>query len=112
MRFHGNVGYGETVETTPGVWEDAIVERVTYGDVIRNSRKLTQGEVLNPGLSLGNAISIVADAYASAHYFQIRYVDWQGQKWTVTDVEIARPRLILNLGEVYNGPAGESPDTP
>lgn len=104
MKFSGSVGYGETVETADGVWEDAIVERIHYGDVIRNSRKLTQGEVLNSDLSLGNAISILADAYATAHYFQIRYVEWQEAKWTVIDVEIQRPRLILTLGEVYNGP--------
>ena len=109
MKFHGKVGYGDTVETSPGVWEDVITERDHFGDVIRNSRKLTQGENLNQDLSLGNALSMVADAYASEHFFKIRYVTWAGVRWSVTDVEIQRPRLILTLGEVYNGPTPVEP---
>ena len=27
-RFYGVVGYGEAVETSPGVWVDQIVERL------------------------------------------------------------------------------------
>jgi len=103
-RFHGKVGYGESTETSPGVWEDVITERLYYGDVVRNSRTLVDGEDLNQDLSVGNSISIVADAYANGHIFAIRYVEWAGALWTVPSVEVERPRLILRLGEVYNGP--------
>ena len=103
-RFNGPVGYGESVETAPGVWEDSIVEYIYTGDVVKNSRKLTQGERLNDDISVGNSISIVADAYANTHFFAIRYVEWTGVRWTVTDVEVQPPRLLLRLGGVYNGP--------
>jgi hypothetical protein len=33
----------------------------------------------------------------------MRYVEWAGVRWTVQDVEVQRPRLLLRLGEVYNG---------
>lgn len=110
-RFHGEVGYGETVEAAEGVWEDTVVEYLYYGDVIRNTRKLTDGESVNDDLSVGNSISIVADAYANDHFFAIRYVKWSGTLWKVRDVEVQSPRLILRLGGVYNGPipAPESP---
>jgi hypothetical protein len=49
----------------------------------------------------------VADAYANEHYFAIRYVEWAGVRWTVQDVEVQHPRLILRLGEVYNGKAAD-----
>lgn len=104
MRFHGKVGYGETVETSPGVHQDVITERESFGDVVRNTRKLTEGEGVNQDLSVGNSISIVGDAYAVMHIFAMRYVEWLGERWTITDVEVERPRLILRLGEVYNGP--------
>jgi hypothetical protein len=104
MRFHGEVGFGETVETSPGVYSDVIVAHEYYGDVTRAARKLAEGEDLNQDLSLVNSISIVANAYASEHFFEVRYVLWNGVYWTVTDVEIQRPRLLLRLGEVYNGP--------
>lgn len=103
-RYHGKVGYGSTVETAPGVHADQITERSYYGEIVRNSRGLREGEVLNQDITVGNSISIVADAYANEHFFAIRYVEWAGELWTVIDVEVQHPRLILRLGEVYNGP--------
>lgn len=103
-RFYGRIGYGTTVEGEPGVWADEIVERSYYGDVVRNTRELNDGENLNADLSVQNSISIVADAYANDHFFAIRYVEWAGVLWTVSSVEVQSPRLLLKLGEVYNGP--------
>lgn len=104
-KFYGSVGYGETVETRPGVWEDQIIEKQYYGDVVRNTRQLREGEHLNNDLSVSNSISIVADAYAFEHFFAIRYVSWAGARWTVSEVDASsRPRLLLRLGGVYNGP--------
>jgi hypothetical protein len=102
-RFFGRIGYGESIETAPGVHTDNIVEYSYYGDVIRNSRELRAGENLNPDLSVQNSISIVADAYANEHFFDIRYVEWAGVLWTVDSVEVQSPRLLLRLGKVYNG---------
>jgi len=105
-RFSGKVGYGESQEvpTDSGIWVEVITELPYYGDVVRNSRKLENGESLNDNISVSNSISIVADEYATKHFFAIRYVIWQGVAWTVTDVEVKHPRLILSLGKVYNGP--------
>lgn len=108
-KFYGEIGYGETVETRPGVWEDNIVERKYYGDVIRNTRRLEEGEKVNNDLSVGNSINIVADAYANEHFFAIRYIKWAGTLWTVSDVEVQSPRLILRLGGVYNGQTPPAP---
>lgn len=103
-KFYGKIGYGIPTETAPGVWEDVIVEHEYYGDVVRNTRKSQEGEQINNDLSVGNSISVVADAYASVHFFAIRYVEWAGTKWTVPEVEVLSPRLLLRLGGVYNGP--------
>jgi hypothetical protein len=111
-RFHGRVGYGSPVETAPGVFQDSIVEHSYFGDVIRNTRELREGENLNPDLSVQNSISIVADAYAFEHFFAIRYVEWAGALWRVSSVEVQRPRLLLRLGEVYNGPTPAVTPTP
>jgi len=103
-RFYGNIGYGESVETAPGVWQDVIVEYSYSGDVVRNARTLQDDEKINSDLTVGNSISVVADAYANEHFHAIRYVQWAGAKWIVTEVEVQRPRLLLRLGGVYNGP--------
>lgn len=113
-KFFGKIGYGVTEETSEGsgVWVDTIVEQDYYGDVIRNTRQLKEGEGLNNDLSVQNSISIVADAYANEHFFAIRYIQWAGALWTVSDVEVQSPRLLLRLGGVYNGPTGGSSETP
>jgi hypothetical protein len=111
-KFHGRVGFGDTVEVRPGVFADEIVEHLFYGEVIQNRRILSQDENLNKDLSIGNSISIVGNVYAHNHIFAIKYVEWAGEIWTVTDVEVQFPRLILQLGEVYNGPTTGAPITP
>jgi hypothetical protein len=108
-KFHGRVGFGETAEVTLGVHTDIVVEYFYYGDVVQNRRGLRQGDHLIPDITVSNSISIVADAYAREHFFAIRYVEWAGKFWTVSDVEVQAPRLILQLGEVYNGPTVGSP---
>lgn len=109
-KFAGKVGYAhDSVETRPGVWQDQIVEQFYYGDVVRSTRRLDEVQKVNMDLSVGNSIRIVADAYANEHFFAIRYIEWAGTLWTVTDVEDQSPRLLLRLGGVYNGPRAETP---
>lgn len=102
-KFYGTVGYVELAETSKGVWTELVTERTYYGDVMRNSHRWEKNEHLNDDLNVNNVISIAADAYANLHSFAIRYVDWMGAKWKVTNVEFQRPRLILTIGGVYNG---------
>ena len=106
-RFFGEVGYGDSVEKFPGsgVWQDEISEFPYYGDVIRNTRRLdNDADRVNDNIAVSNSISVVADEYALEHFFNIKYVRWAGVPWTVSSVEVRSPRLILNLGSVYNGP--------
>lgn len=103
-RFHGTVGYGNKVESVPGVWEDVITEAQYTGDVVRNTRALESGESVNDDITVGNSISIVADQYAIDHFMKIKYLVWAGTYWSVTNVEVKSPRLLLRLGGVYNGP--------
>ena len=103
-KFFGRVGYGENVESAPGVWKDVITEKTYLGDVVRDTKQSLEGESLNLDISVGNAISIVADAYANEHIFAMRYVEWAGTLWIVREVENLSPRLLLRLGGRYNGP--------
>lgn len=102
MRYHGRVGYFDTVETKPGLFEEKLTFREYYGDVLRNTKRDSSGSNVNVTITVSNQISIVADPYAREHFFQIRCIEWQGALWSVTDVEVQYPRLILSLGEVYH----------
>lgn len=79
------------------------------GDVVRNTRQLQAGESVNDDLSVSNSISIVADEFADMHFHTIRYVEWAGTRWKVSDIEVQRPRLLLRLGGIYNGPTPPAP---
>lgn len=101
-KYYGTVGYAVTVETAPDVWKEEVTERDYTGDVIKNSRRWVGNEHLNDNLTISNRISILADPYAYNNFHSIRYATWMGTKWKVTSVEVEYPRLILDLGEVYN----------
>lgn len=103
-KFYGKIGYGQDVDKGNGVWSTQITEKSYFGDVVRNARRLEDGQKVNSDISLSNSVSIVADEYANTHFFAIRYVEWAGALWLVTDVEVQSPRLILRLGGAYNGP--------
>lgn len=106
-KYHGNIGFAETQEVRPGVWEEIVVERPYYGDILRNTRKLSAQDKVNSDISVSNTFSIVADAYATLNFFAIRYICWMGSRWTVDTVEVNRPRLSLTVSGVYNGPVPE-----
>lgn len=110
-KFYDVVGYANSVETPAdsGIWKDVITEYPYYGDVERNTRRLDKNEKLNDDITVSNTISIVVDQYAVEHFFKIRYVRWVGVLWTVDNVEVQSPRLILRLGGVYNGPTPSTP---
>lgn len=101
-KFYGKVGYAVTEETTPGVWKPSIVEKEYYGDLIRNSRRLESTSKVNDDVSIENQISIVADPFAYKNFHNIRYVEYMGVKWKVSNIEVQYPRLILTMGGVWN----------
>ena len=107
-KFYGPVGYAERSEIRPGVWEDTVIERTYYGDIQKDTAKWREGsDRVLPELSVANTISIVADAYANKNFHAIRYIHWAGSNWSVSEVQVERPRLIFRLGGVYNGPTAE-----
>lgn len=103
-RFFGKVGYGVTVETAPDVWSDSITERDFKGSVLNETVSHAESDKVNEDLRLSSRISFIADPFAFEHWFNIKYVvDESGAYWSVTSVQVKRPRLILSTGGVYNG---------
>jgi len=102
-KFYGAIGYISEVETAVDLIENKPIERMYKGDLIRNNRRLDNGENINDNVTISNQISIIADPYANNHIFDMRYVKWRGTAWKVSNVDVEPPRLILTLGGVYNG---------
>ena len=79
-----------------------MIYKTYKGDVLRNYKRNQDGSKINTDIAVNNSISIVADPYAREHFFNIKCVEWQGALWTVSSVEVQYPRLILELGGLYN----------
>lgn len=102
-KFYGNIGFAETVETEPGVWVEEMTVRPYYGELVRNTRRLENSGGVNDNINISNDISIIADPYANHNFHSIRYIEFMGAKWKVSNIEVRYPRLILTIGGVYNG---------
>ena len=102
-RFSGKIGFVETVETSPGIYEPVATERPYHGDfIVRRTRLDTNSNSTNDDLTISNDISIVADKFAKEHLGYMRYVILHGQKWKITAASIEYPRIRLTVGGLYN----------
>jgi hypothetical protein len=102
-KFHGFIGFAQTVETAPGVYQEQMTEREYIGDFMRLTQNFNSSQTLNDDMKLSSRVSVIADPFAFANLSTIRYVKWEEVLWKVTAIEHQRPRLILSLGGVYNG---------
>ena len=103
-KFHGIIGFADYEETVPGVYKEVITEREYSGDILRKSNRFAQRLAINDNLIINNQVSIIADPYINEHFPSIKYVSWKGANWKVTSTDDSNPpRIILTLGEVYNG---------
>ena len=101
-KFYGKIGYIQTVESEPGYWEEKAIEREYYGDITRNTSKYQQDGHVNENIVINNVLSIVADPYANENFQHMRYIEWMGTKWKITNIEVQYPRLILTFGGIYH----------
>lgn len=101
-KFYGAIGFAELVETAPGVWIEQITERNYFGDLGRNTHRMESSGNLNDNINIANEISIVSDPYADQNSHLMRYVEFRGAKWKISNVVVQYPRLILTVGGVYN----------
>lgn len=102
-KFYGIIGYINTMEVEPGYWEEQIIKRPYYGDLTRNTSRYQSSGGVNDDINVSNNISILADPYANENFQHMRYVEFMGTKWKITNVEVQYPRIILTVGGVYNG---------
>lgn len=103
-KYYGKIGYGITEEIRPGVWEPIIIERYYYGDVVRNTRRWHGVDSINGDLEVSNEINIISDPYAIEHFYSMKYIEFCGALWKISNVEVQFPRIRLTIGGIYNGP--------
>lgn len=107
-KYYGMVGYVTFDQEIPGVSIPIIEERPYYGDILQNYRRMQTTQQLNDDIALTMRLSILSDPYALENFHKIRYATYMGTKWKVNTIEVSYPRLVLNLGGVYNDSTGSS----
>lgn len=102
-KFFGSIGLMRQIETSPGIWDDEIIEKQCYGDVVRDNRRFQNNSQLNDNITISNSFSILADKEAYTYFHNIRYVNYMGTKWKAESVDASNPpRLVIDVGGVYN----------
>jgi hypothetical protein len=101
-KWFGKIGFVETVETEPGLWEPQIVEKEYYGEWLKVIHKWQTGSGINENLNVNNQISIVSDDYILGKLPQLRYIEYMGSLWKITSWEYEYPQIILTVGGEYN----------
>lgn len=109
-KWYGSIGYAEQKEVQPGVWDYSIVERSYYGDAIRNTRNLKNSGNVIDNVVVNNQLSIIADPYANQNFHSMVYAEYMGNLWKISTVDVQFPRLILTLGDLYNGTPYKEPE--
>ena len=70
MRYCGKLGFADKVEeTAPSVFTEKMTERTYYGDVLEFGRQMQMGDKVNPDITVGNQLSILADPFANDHLY-------------------------------------------
>lgn len=105
-KYHGNIGFRVVSEDPPdsGIWKETIAKKEYSGTVLDDTRRVVvTTDSVNPDLNITARISIVANKYAMENFHSIRYAEYLGAKWNVISAQPSFPRIILNLGGLYNG---------
>ena len=102
-KYSGTLGYVKEVETSPGVWNESIVDVPVKGDVFTDQTEISTGESVISDFKVSNRISIVASSEVRNNFQMIRYITYMNSKWSVSSIQVLKPRLIITLGGRWNG---------
>ena len=104
-KFRCKVGYGIPTEVKKGVWENVITERYHRGDILSDQNRWDSSSDVNDNLNVNNRFSFVADSFMKEHRMHILYIVIDDVRWKVHNLDLSnRPRIIMTISGVYNGP--------
>jgi len=113
MRYSGIFGFAESVETAPGVMTDVITEREFLGDVVQRTEAFNVQNSVLPEYRTTTSVSVLSDGVLAENYRSLRYISYMGENWSVASAVYQHPRLVVYIGDRYNGPLPQvEPDGP
>lgn len=101
MKWYGQIGFQDTVETETDRYEPVITERTYMGDLNKSYKSNQMESKVNQDITLGNELSIIFDPYLQENFYKIAYVTFGGAKWKISNASIQPPRIVLSFGSLY-----------
>lgn len=107
MRVSGKLGISQQAEVRPGIYEDVNTEKSYLGTVEQTTEVLEGGDNVLPRRSTTTSISVPALGVGLMDNSVIRYITFKGRRWQPQSVVDEYPKIVIYIGEVYNGPLFE-----
>lgn len=102
MKFHGKVGFIQSVHKGHSVYAPEFVEKPYFGDVLKYNNRYETDQKVNEDIRIDNQISIVADFFAYKNFGCMRYVLWNDQKLKILSAQVDYPRIVITVGGPFN----------
>lgn len=104
MRYSGKLGIVEQKEVRPGIWEEVVTEEPVLGTLEQRTGVLEGSSDVLPRYSTSTSISVPARGVGLLDNSVIRYITLKGNRWQVSSIVDQPPRIVIYVGEKYNGP--------
>jgi hypothetical protein len=72
------------------------------GDWKRVESRWNPGSNVIDDKRVNNQLEIISDPFAVTNFTHIRCVKWMGHEWAVTTVTLRPPRIVMEIGGLYN----------
>lgn len=107
MRYSGALGLVEQTEVRPGIWEETVTEVPVLGTVRQATEVLPNVDSVLPQHTTTTSISVPARGVGPLDNSNIRYITYKGHRWQISSIVDEPPRIVVYIGEKYNGPTPE-----
>lgn len=104
MRYSGKLGIVEQKEVRPGIWEEVVTEEPVLGTLEQRTEVLDGSSEVLPRYTTSTSISVPARGVGLQDNSVIRYITLRGNRWQIASIVDKPPRIVIYVGEKYNGP--------
>lgn len=73
------IGFGNYVETSPGVWGEEVVEKTYTGNFVKKYLNSKSTNDFNDELDISFSINFIPDKYFWEYFHRISYIVWKNQ---------------------------------
>ena len=104
MKYYDDVTFVLQQEDpqAPGVWKECKIVKPYMGDWKRVESRWNPASNVIDEKRVNNQLEIISDPFAVTNFMHIRCVKWMGHEWAVTTVTLRPPRIVMEIGGLYN----------